>query len=128
MRGFIMLIIPKPSPLSREQPAAEGPQKFDSFMGGDAGVFGGGEYDEDDAEARRGAAGGCRCGLALLVLLLLRLVAWRSRALLVPQADRVWAAVDAHMDERRRERREARLKEELEQYRASNPKITEQVR
>jgi pre-mRNA-processing factor 6 len=30
------------------------------------------------------------------------------------------------MDERRRERREARLREQIEQYRASNPKITEQ--
>ena len=41
-------------------------------MGADAGVFAGGEYDEDDKEA-----------------------------------DRVWEAVDAHMDERRRVRRGA---------------------
>jgi pre-mRNA-processing factor 6 len=30
------------------------------------------------------------------------------------------------MDSRRKDRREARLKEEIEKYRASNPKITEQ--
>lgn len=42
------------------------------------------------------------------------------------EADAVWEQVDAHMDERRRERREARMKEEIERYRKENPKITEQ--
>jgi len=60
-------------------------------MGNDAGLFAGGEYEEDDREA-----------------------------------DAIWAAVDEHMDARRREHRESRLRQELEKYRASNPKITEQ--
>jgi len=60
-------------------------------MGNDAGLFAGGEYDQDDREA-----------------------------------DAVWDAIDERMDERRRERREARLKVEVEKFRASNPKITEQ--
>lgn len=38
----------------------------------------------------------------------------------------IWEAIDSHMDERRRERREKRLKEEIEKYRKENPKITEQ--
>ena len=38
----------------------------------------------------------------------------------------VWSKIDDHMDSRRREKREKRLKEELEKYRADNPKITEQ--
>ncbi|GFR44314.1 hypothetical protein Agub_g5438 [Astrephomene gubernaculifera] len=42
------------------------------------------------------------------------------------EADAVWESVDNFMDERRREAREKRLKEELERYRAENPKITEQ--
>ncbi|KXZ45962.1 hypothetical protein GPECTOR_49g546 [Gonium pectorale] len=42
------------------------------------------------------------------------------------EADAVWEQVDNFMDERRREAREKRLKEELERYRAENPKITEQ--
>ncbi|GIL57404.1 hypothetical protein Vafri_12583 [Volvox africanus] len=42
------------------------------------------------------------------------------------EADAVWETVDNFMDERRREAREKRLKEELERYRAENPKITEQ--
>ena len=42
------------------------------------------------------------------------------------EADEIWEAVDARMAERRRERREKRLKEEIEKYRADNPKITEQ--
>ncbi|KAL8142470.1 hypothetical protein V2J09_015502 [Rumex salicifolius] len=42
------------------------------------------------------------------------------------EADAVWAAIDDRMDSRRKDRREARLKEEIEKYRASNPKITEQ--
>jgi len=44
------------------------------------------------------------------------------------EADRVWEDVDNYMDERRREQREKRLREELEQYRKDNPKITEQFR
>jgi pre-mRNA-processing factor 6 len=42
------------------------------------------------------------------------------------EADAIWEAVDKHMDNRRRDRREARLKKEIEEYRAANPKITEQ--
>eukprot|EP00897_Mesotaenium_endlicherianum_P009105 jgi/Mesen1/8222/ME000442S07492 len=42
------------------------------------------------------------------------------------EADEVWETIDARMDDRRKDRREARLKEEIEKYRASNPKITEQ--
>jgi len=42
------------------------------------------------------------------------------------EADDVWEAVDTFMDGRRRDRREARLKDEIEKYRAENPKITEQ--
>ncbi|KNA11512.1 hypothetical protein SOVF_134540 [Spinacia oleracea] len=42
------------------------------------------------------------------------------------EADAVWEAIDVRMDSRRKDRREARLKEEIEKYRASNPKITEQ--
>jgi pre-mRNA-processing factor 6 len=42
------------------------------------------------------------------------------------EADIIWDNVDAIMDSRRKDRREAILKEEIEKYRASNPKITEQ--
>eukprot|EP00854_Cymbomonas_tetramitiformis_P014314 gene14314-16926_t len=42
------------------------------------------------------------------------------------EADDIWEKIDDHMDGRRRDRREARLKKEIEEYRASNPKITEQ--
>lgn len=42
------------------------------------------------------------------------------------EADDVWDSVDERMDGRRKDRREARLKEQIEKYRASNPKITEQ--
>ncbi|XP_027159740.1 protein STABILIZED1 [Coffea eugenioides] len=42
------------------------------------------------------------------------------------EADAIWEAIDKRMDSRRKDRREARLKEEIEKYRASNPKITEQ--
>ena len=42
------------------------------------------------------------------------------------EADEIWASVDDHMDSRRRDQREARLKAELEKYRKENPKITEQ--
>lgn len=42
------------------------------------------------------------------------------------EADRVWAAVDAHMDERRRKKREQREKEEMEQLRRERPKIQAQ--
>ncbi|KAL3632313.1 Protein STABILIZED1 [Castilleja foliolosa] len=42
------------------------------------------------------------------------------------EADAVWEEIDKRMDSRRKDRREARLKEEIEKYRASNPKITEQ--
>ncbi|GMH38698.1 hypothetical protein BSKO_06582 [Bryopsis sp. KO-2023] len=42
------------------------------------------------------------------------------------EADEIWEAVDQHMDMRRRDRREKRLKDEIEKFRAENPKITEQ--
>jgi pre-mRNA-processing factor 6 len=42
------------------------------------------------------------------------------------EADAVWESIDQRMDSRRKDRREARLKQEIEKYRASNPKITEQ--
>ncbi|KAJ0976730.1 hypothetical protein J5N97_012204 [Dioscorea zingiberensis] len=42
------------------------------------------------------------------------------------EADAVWESMDKRMDSRRKDRREARLKQEIEKYRASNPKITEQ--
>ncbi|KAK9864076.1 hypothetical protein WJX84_010213, partial [Apatococcus fuscideae] len=42
------------------------------------------------------------------------------------EADDVWGQIDSHMDNRRRERRESRLKDEIEKYRIENPKITEQ--
>ncbi len=42
------------------------------------------------------------------------------------EADEVWDLIDSHMDARRRDRREKRLKEEVEKYRKENPKITEQ--
>ena len=42
------------------------------------------------------------------------------------EADEIWASVDDHMDSRRRDQREARLKADLEKYRKENPKITEQ--
>ncbi|XP_010522629.1 PREDICTED: protein STABILIZED1 [Tarenaya hassleriana] len=42
------------------------------------------------------------------------------------EADAIWEAIDKRMDSRRKDRREAKLKEEIEKYRASNPKITEQ--
>jgi pre-mRNA-processing factor 6 len=42
------------------------------------------------------------------------------------EANAIWEAIDKCMDSRRKDRREARLKEEIEKYRASNPKITEQ--
>ena len=42
------------------------------------------------------------------------------------EADAIWDSVDNHMDERRRDEREQRLKLELEKFRKDNPKITEQ--
>ncbi|KAF0897948.1 hypothetical protein E2562_001646 [Oryza meyeriana var. granulata] len=42
------------------------------------------------------------------------------------EADAVWESIDQRMDSRRKDRREARLKQEIEKHRASNPKITEQ--
>ncbi|KAJ1410619.1 Tetratricopeptide-like helical domain superfamily [Sesbania bispinosa] len=42
------------------------------------------------------------------------------------EVDAFWEAIDKRMDSRRKDRREARLKQEIEKYRASNPKITEQ--
>ncbi|KAI5654314.1 hypothetical protein M9H77_31501 [Catharanthus roseus] len=42
------------------------------------------------------------------------------------EADAIWEAIDKRMDSRRKDRRESRLKEEIEKYCASNPKITEQ--
>ncbi|ORX89923.1 hypothetical protein K493DRAFT_288684 [Basidiobolus meristosporus CBS 931.73] len=42
------------------------------------------------------------------------------------EADKIYEAIDAKMDERRRVRREAREKEELKKYRAERPKIQQQ--
>ncbi|KAG1469969.1 hypothetical protein G6F56_002952 [Rhizopus delemar] len=42
------------------------------------------------------------------------------------EADRVWDLIDAKMDERRKARREAREREELERYRLERPKISQQ--
>lgn len=42
------------------------------------------------------------------------------------EADRIYEAVDAHLDERRRARREAREKEEEEKFRAARPTIQAQ--
>lgn len=42
------------------------------------------------------------------------------------EADKVWEMIDAKMDERRKARREAREKEELEKYRSERPKISQQ--
>ncbi|KAG8733001.1 hypothetical protein FRC11_009385 [Ceratobasidium sp. 423] len=42
------------------------------------------------------------------------------------EADRIYEAVDSKMDERRKARREAREKDEQEQFRASRPKLQQQ--
>ncbi|GKA28631.1 stabilized1-like protein [Tanacetum coccineum] len=42
------------------------------------------------------------------------------------EADAIWDEIDKRMDSRRKDRREARVKEEIEKYRVSNTKITEQ--
>jgi len=42
------------------------------------------------------------------------------------EADKVWMTVDDKMDSRRRERREQRLKMEMEKFRAERPKIQQQ--
>ncbi|UZJ57256.1 hypothetical protein CBS101457_006576 [Exobasidium rhododendri] len=42
------------------------------------------------------------------------------------EADRIWASVDSHMDERRKKKKEQREKEELEKYRQERPKIQAQ--
>eukprot|EP00889_Picochlorum_renovo_P000346 jgi/Picre1/27376/NNA_000343.t1 len=42
------------------------------------------------------------------------------------EADQIWQAIDQRMDERRRERREAKVAEGLEKFRKENPKISEQ--
>ncbi|OWM73734.1 hypothetical protein CDL15_Pgr026838 [Punica granatum] len=39
------------------------------------------------------------------------------------EADAVWEAIDRRMDSRRKDRREARLKQEIEKYHASNQQI-----
>ena len=44
------------------------------------------------------------------------------------EADAIWESIDEHMDSRRRDQREARLKEQLAKYRRDNPKISEQFR
>ncbi|GJT95642.1 protein stabilized1 [Tanacetum coccineum] len=41
------------------------------------------------------------------------------------EADAIWDEIDKCMDSRRKDRRESRLKEEIENYCMSNPKITE---
>ncbi|KAG7618891.1 D-galactoside/L-rhamnose binding SUEL lectin domain [Arabidopsis thaliana x Arabidopsis arenosa] len=42
------------------------------------------------------------------------------------EADAIWDAIDRRMDSRRKDRREAKLKQEIENYRASNPKVSGQ--
>ncbi|KAL3618850.1 Protein STABILIZED1 [Castilleja foliolosa] len=42
------------------------------------------------------------------------------------EADALWEEIDKRMDSRRKDRREARLKEEIEKYRNSNPIMTEE--
>ncbi|KAI3436782.1 hypothetical protein D9Q98_006193 [Chlorella vulgaris] len=42
------------------------------------------------------------------------------------EADNVWDDIEDRMDERRKDRREVKMKEELEKFRAENPKIQEQ--
>ncbi|KAL3631566.1 Protein STABILIZED1 [Castilleja foliolosa] len=42
------------------------------------------------------------------------------------EADAVWEEIDKRMDSRRKDRRDARIKEEIQKNRDSNPKITEQ--
>lgn len=42
------------------------------------------------------------------------------------EADAIWEQIDGRMDERRRQRREAKEKEEMERFRRENPKIAEQ--
>lgn len=42
------------------------------------------------------------------------------------EADRIWASIDSHMEDRRKRRREEREKEEMEQYRRERPKIQAQ--
>jgi pre-mRNA-processing factor 6 len=41
-------------------------------------------------------------------------------------ADRVWNEIDAHMDERRKSRREQRIAEQLSQFRSVRPKLQHQ--
>ena len=42
------------------------------------------------------------------------------------EADEIYYNIDERMDEKRRDRREKRLKEELERYRQERPKIQQQ--
>lgn len=42
------------------------------------------------------------------------------------EADRIWASIDSHMEDRRRKEKERREKEELEKYRQERPKIQAQ--
>lgn len=42
------------------------------------------------------------------------------------EADRIWASIDSHMEDRRRKKKEQREKEELEKYRQERPKIQAQ--
>ncbi|CDY48448.1 BnaA08g11570D [Brassica napus] len=42
------------------------------------------------------------------------------------EADAIWEAIDKRMDSRRKDVKEAKIKDEIENYRASNPKICEQ--
>ncbi len=42
------------------------------------------------------------------------------------EADRIYAAIDDRLDERRRDHREKRERDELEKYRMERPKIQQQ--
>ena len=89
-------------------------------QGNDAGAFASaaGEYDQDDKEAdavRLALLDNPACSAATA-----------GPQLLSPTGAQVWEEIDEHMDQRRRDQREKRLKEDLEKYRKENPKITEQ--
>ena len=42
------------------------------------------------------------------------------------EADEIYFSIDVRMDEKRKDRREKRMKEELERYRQERPKIQQQ--
>ena len=141
---------PKPKP---KEDDAEDDSKFDDFMGADTALLAGttGEYDKDDKEAdaiwakvddfmddrRRVCV--CSCGGRRLQLMLVRpaVCALRVSPHLhtvntldgnrePPVQIRTRMLEEGVLLRIIQDRREARLKEEIEKYRAENPKITEQ--